>query len=37
MGQQIVKVAVGIGSLSALTGAAQADALDDAITSAHLL
>ena len=34
MGQQIVKVAVGIGSLSALTGAANADTLDDAITSA---
>lgn len=34
MGQQIVKVAVGIGSLSALTGVANADTLDDAITSA---
>lgn len=34
MGQQIVKVAVGIGSLSALTGVAEADTLDNAITSA---
>lgn len=36
MGQQIFKVAVGIGSLSALTGVAHADTLDDALLSAKV-